>query len=227
MTQQPQWMNAPSEHDAELKADFCATQVAPEPNLCIPDAERFSSYSKLLRSTAWVSRFIGNLKRKVNKQSLVEGALTADEIGHAERLQCRQVQSDCFAQEIHDLRRCGQVSSSSRLAQLSPVIDEGLIQLKGRTENFPGIAHEAVRPVILDPKHRVVRLLIQHQHNLSGHHGQERVLNELRQRFWVLTARAAVRRAWNTCQVCKNKRAAPVPPEMAPLPTSVTKSEDK
>ena len=217
---QPQWMNVSSEHDAELKAEFCATQVAPKPSLCIPDAERFSSYPKLLRSTAWVSRFIDNLKRKLDKQPQIEGELTADEIKRAERLQCRKVQSDCFAQEIHDLQQGGQVSGASRLSQLAPILDEeGIIRLKGRTGNTPGIAFEAVQPMILDPKHEVVRLMIQHQHNLSGHHGQERVLNELRQRYWVLIARTAVRRAWNVCQACKNKRAAPVLPEMAPLPT--------
>ena len=174
----------------------------------------------MLRSTAWDSRFIDNLKRKLHKQPRIEGELTADKIKRAEHLQCRKVQSDCFAQEIHDLQQCGQVSGASRLSQLAPILDEeGIIRLKGRTGNTPGIAFEAVQPMISDPKHEVVRLMIQHQHNLSGHHGQERVLNGLRQRYWVLTARTAVSRAWNVCQACKNKCAAPVPPEMAQLPT--------
>ena len=121
---QPQWMNVSSEHDAELKAEFCATQVAPKLSLCIPDAEQFSSYPKLLRSTAWVSRFIDNLKRKLAKQPRIEGELTADEIKRAEHLQCRKVQSDCFAQEIHDLQQGGQVSGASRLSQLALILDE-------------------------------------------------------------------------------------------------------
>jgi len=57
-----------------------------------------------------------------------------------------------------------------------------------------------------------------HFHVKSNHQGQEQVLNELRQKYWIIKARAAVRRSWSSCQVCKNHRARPVLPEMGALP---------
>ena len=122
--------------------------------------------------TAWFPQFIDNLKRKLDKQPLIEGELTADDIKRSECLQCRKVQSDCFAGEIHDLQQCGQVSRASRLSQLAPILDEEvLIRLKGQSGNTPKIAFEAFQPMTLDPKHEVIRLRIQHQHSLSGHLG--------------------------------------------------------
>ena len=105
------------------------------------------------------------------------------------------------------------------MSKLSPMLDDGVIQVKGRAEKAVGLPGWDPRPVILDPKHRLTQLLIQHYHEKSQHHGQERVLNELRQRDWILKARAAVCKSWITCQRCKIAQAKPAMAEMAPLPT--------
>jgi transposase InsO family protein len=44
------------------------------------------------------------------------------------------------------------------------------------------------------------------------------VMNELRQEYFILSARAAVRSCWSSCQQCKLWRSKPRQPEMAPLP---------
>ena len=48
------------------------------------DDGRFSMMNKLLRVTAYVSRFIHNLRMKINKQTLVTGDVSLKEMATAE-----------------------------------------------------------------------------------------------------------------------------------------------
>ena len=61
-------------------------------------------------------------------------------------------------------------------------------------------------------------LVIQQLHADGGHHGHERLINELRQRYWVLKTRSTVRKITQACPVCKIQRAKLKAPEMAALP---------
>ena len=82
-------------------------------------------------------------------------------------------------------------------------------------------------PVILDSTHKFTRLLVQDYHVGSKHHGQERVLNDLRQRYWIINARAAVKHAWNDCQLRKNARSTAIQQPVADLPSSRVKPFDR
>ena len=203
--------------ESEVKREFTAVVTTTDlPLPCLPDVRRFSSFQRLIRTTAWVVRFVNNLKPTSRS---IYGELSPEELQRAERLWWRRAQADSFPTEEAEVRSDKCVSKSSRLYQLSPYLDEfGILRIKGRTTAAPAVSGDVTRPVILDPKHPFTQLLIAHHHVRSGHHGQERVVNELRQRYWVLSIRNAVRRSWSTCQLCKIRRAAPSPPEMAPLP---------
>ena len=54
--------------------------------------------------------------------------------------------------------------------------------------------------MILPYKHHVTNLIIKHHHVAVGHMGQESVLASLRERFWILKGRSAVRRVVRTCE---------------------------
>ena len=56
------------------------------------DVERFSCVRKLLRVTAWVKRFVDNLKRKVRSEEPVIKYLSIQEIDDAEVLWRTSVQ---------------------------------------------------------------------------------------------------------------------------------------
>src|SRR5207249_12266865 len=64
----------------------------------------------------------------------------------------------------------------------------------------------------------IVQLLLREYHLKMNHHGYERMLNELRQDYWVLKARTAIKRIWRECNYCKLQRAQPKPPLMGQLP---------
>jgi len=93
-----------------------------------------------------------------------------------------------------------------------------VIRLQGRLDKAELIPLQTRRPIILDSKHLYTRLLIRWYHEKNMHVGQETVVNELRQNYWLLDIRTAVRSCWNSCQVCKNGRAKPVNPFMGNIP---------
>ena len=56
---------------------------------------------------------------------------------------------------------------------------------------------------MLDPNHEFVGKLIEHQHRLLNHAGVQILLNNLRERFWLLAGRRTLRAFVNRCIICK------------------------
>lgn len=72
--------------------------------------------------------------------------------------------------------------------------------------------------MILPKDHPVTQLLIAQDHRKNGHVGPEHVLANLREKYWILNGRAAVRYLLRRCFFCKIKRALRRYPLMADLP---------
>ena len=92
-----------------------------------------------------------------------------------------------------------------------------VIHVGGRLHKVP-INSNAEHPVILPRKHHMVNLIISHYHSLSGHSGTEYTLSFMREKFWPIKARAAVKQVSSLCFYCKKGRASPSPKKMASLP---------
>lgn len=60
--------------------------------------------------------------------------------------------------------------------------------------------------------------MIKHYDELLFHPGPERVLADIRRKYWILRGRQAIRKHQNQCQTCKKWKANPVIPKMADLP---------
>ena len=165
-----------------MKTNFVNFTVVSDDSL--PNASHFSSWMKLLRSTAWMLRFVTACRTRERYEF---DDLLLHEIQAAERIWWTKSQRDSFPEEIACLQHGRPIPKSSRLFQLNPVMDDsGLLRVKGRLGSAAMITDETKNPLILDPKHQFVRVLIQHYHERAGHHGQEFVANELRQRYWIL-----------------------------------------
>ncbi|XP_043264164.1 uncharacterized protein LOC122404299, partial [Colletes gigas] len=106
---------------------------------------RYSSWPKLLRITAYLKRFVQNLRRKSGKAELTKLespsnnailVLTPDEISQSKLFWLKKIQSDVFQPELERLKASRRVSTSSSLISLNPYIDaNGLIRAKGRLMN--------------------------------------------------------------------------------------------
>ncbi|XP_043469952.1 uncharacterized protein LOC122503458 [Leptopilina heterotoma] len=166
---------------------------------------RYSSYIKIIRIIAWTRRFTSNASKQRDKRKY--GELSKQEFCEAEVKVLRVVQKETFESE-----------SDAKIKCLNPCVDEsGLIRLqtlisnRKDTENFR-------YPVVLDPSHDIVRKLIEFHHVQLQHVGVQGTLTNLRERFWVLTGRRAIRSVINKCVICKRHKAKHLEVAPAPLP---------
>ncbi|XP_054279172.1 uncharacterized protein LOC128997557 [Macrosteles quadrilineatus] len=195
-----------------------ALAILPENKENVIDMERFSKYSRLIRAVAWMQRFISNTRCKSERNTNV--SLGVEELQRAEETCFRLSQLESFPKEMKNIEENKPVPRESRLHKLSPILTGNLLKMRGRTEYGNQISQDLKNPIILDPKHRLTVLLIQHEHEQAAHQGQETVANNLRQRFWVIRLKRAIKSCWANCKNCQLRRNTPKNPEMAPLPAN-------
>ena len=149
----------------------------------------------------------------------------------AEREILIHVQKESFQEEIATLKIASlkvgtegaakpnkaQVKKSSRIFKLDPQLTDGLLRVGGRLQKSP-LQLDAKHPIILPASHHVVRLIISFYHHTSGHSGTEHVLSMIRERFWIVKARAAVKRVLHDCFSCRKRQAPAGEQKMADLP---------
>ena len=192
----------------------------------------FSSWMKLVKVTTWVLRFIENLKRRTRGQRSDEqspgASLSLDrrEVSYAETFWLRRAQ-ECFDRERSQLQTQEDVQSadnkqspvfkSSSIRRLCPILDDsGLLRVGGRLQRS-ALPFDAKHPVLLPKGHHVTRLLVRHVHEQGDHElGVEHTISELRQRFWVVSAREEVKKCVRSCPVCIKRRKKPQEQLMAP-----------
>jgi hypothetical protein len=136
------------------------------------------------------------------------------------------VQREAFPEEIRDLTRkkgiaieSKRVSSSSRVVKLKPMIcaHEGILRVSGRIAEAP-ITYDAKHQIILPQNHHVTTLIIRHFHERLGHCGKEHLLSRMREEFWVVRARTAIKAVLGRCLICKRHHGERMTQEMADLP---------
>ena len=89
------------------------------------------------------------------------------------------------------------------MRKLHPLVDDkGILRVGERLENAL-IEYEEKHPIILPYRNRVTDLIILQHHQQAGHLGQEYVLSSLRQLYWIIKGRSAVRRVIGDCFLCK------------------------
>ncbi|XP_038131095.1 uncharacterized protein LOC119776626 [Cyprinodon tularosa] len=168
--------------------------------------QRYSSWYKLKRAIALILR-VKNILRKKTELRLCS-PITLNEMKQGEIAIINYVQRTqvTFPKKEESLRK------------LNPVrLGDGLLCVGGRLTNAP-IPEAAKHPAILPQKNHVSKLVIWHFHKLTGHSGVERVLAEIRQSFWIISGRAAVKQVLAQCVPCKRQRAPISTQYMANLP---------
>ena len=111
------------------------------------------------------------------------------------------------------------------LASLDPVLQDGILKVGGRLKNA-SIPQNAKHQMILPKHHHVSTLIIRHIHSRVKHQGCNHILSELRQKFWILKARAAVKSVIRKCVICKKYQAKAANQKMADLPASRVKPDE-
>ena len=121
--------------------------------------EKFSSFSRLLRITAWVKRFLKNCQLP-NEQRKKNNVLQRAEISDAETFWIRRTQAEAFPNG--EKENC--------LTRFCPQRDEdGLLRISGRLRFADDLPHDVKHPIILPKDHPVTRLIIENRHEKIGH----------------------------------------------------------
>lgn len=176
--------------------------------------DKYSSLEKILRVTAWIYRFVYNLKNKNNKRSL---SLTAMELRESENYWIKTTQKQYFHNEISALIEGKNLESSSTIITLNPFLYNDLMRLGGRLHES-SLPFQTKHPVILPKKSIFTDRIIWNAHILTKHGGVNSTITELRKRFWIVQCRQRVKSVLNKCISCKRLRGKSGSEHFAPLP---------
>ena len=181
-----------------------AVETLSEPKFI--EFERFSSKTRLVRTFAWVLRFIEILKQRLKKEVVSEElqeTLTVNELNRAENLIIRFVQSESFANEKAYLEiDKPRVKPPNLIRDFALFIDEeGIIRCKTRLKHAL-VIDGSKSPILLPSKHYFTTLTIRQIHANSGHNSISYTLSACRERFWILRGRRSVKTAIKNCNIC-------------------------
>ena len=145
-----------TEEKLEIKKEVYLTTVHPTAALnCL--LFRYSSWSTLLRTFAWIFKFLQWLKWSAKKKETNTNEITRnisqDEIEKAKGEVVIMVQKGTFPQELKDLKAGLQVKeASTNIVKLKPVImNDGVLRVGGRISRAP-ISPDALNPMIWPKK---------------------------------------------------------------------------
>ena len=113
------------------------------------------------------------------------GSLEAGHLQRAEEILIRHIQNQSYPEEIEAITRGRSIASSSPLARLRPVLQDGVLVVLGRL-TYASLPSHAKRPAILPACHPAMESLVRHVHERTAHSGRGYVLAELRRKYWIV-----------------------------------------
>ena len=195
----------------------------------IKNCDRFSSFAKLLRVTAYVLRFVNELKVKraarntenMQETKSTKRELMAQELDAAETLWLRSIQLASFPKEIEFLKGKNKRSPPDRVRQFGLYFDnDQVIRCKGRINNS-SLPPEGKNPTLLPSKHLVIELIVREVHGRVKQNGIRDTLTTIRERYWILCGREKVKGIIKRCVVCRKAEGMPFQAQPFPdLPAS-------
>ena len=207
------WPVSPSRNPKRVdgceRRALTGTHLTEQSTDTVIDPQRYSSFRRPCRVTAWILRFATNVKLP-SESRVKENVLSLSEIAHAETYWIKQTQREAFPNAEKD----------STLLQLNPrKDDEGLLRMDGRLRLADDLPYDTKHPILLPKKHPVTRLIVMDAHERLGHGtGVELVLTEIRSRFWIVKGRKTVRAIIEACSECRRRFSMKTAKMMAPLP---------
>lgn len=142
---------------------------------------RYSTFDRLLRTAAYLSRFKLFL---LNKRSAAEGLLTNSDLDAAQVDLCRSVQVSSIPFLFDHLvgkpvsrEHSNELNSFKKLA---PFIDDsGVIRVGGRLQKS-SLGFNVKHPILMPKRHHFFKLIVFHYHEMSRHSGYNYVLAQIR-----------------------------------------------
>ena len=160
---------------------------------------RFSSLTRIKRSTAFCLRFIHNCRTSKDKRKI--GVLSLDELNQSMNLLVKLSQGESFPEEVKNLAVGKSVSKKSNILSLTPFMDEGLIRVGGRLKNS-AFCFNKKHPLVLSSKHHLTYLIFNHTHISLLHCGAQLLLANVREQYWATSGKNLAKRIVRDCVIC-------------------------
>ncbi len=181
----------------------------------IIDLNRVSNKNKLLRTIAWILRFIHNARNKGNRKQ--EAQVSTEEVENAEKLIIRSVQQNAFYKEI-DYLKCLKADRNKgkytgkvplNVSQFNLFLDdEQLLRCSSRIKNA-NVSDSMKVPLLLPAKHYFSELVVKDCHWKVMHNGAVDTLNSVREKYWVIRGREMAKKLIRRCVICKKVEGLP------------------
>ena len=149
--------------------------------------------------TAYVLRFVRNLKAKLKGVSLVlKKYIIFTELKEAKFLWVKDNQSWFDVSSNDDLRLNLNLKKD----------DNGIIRSYSRLKHAK-VPFDTKVPMIINKKHKLAELIVYHSHMKVLHRGVKQTLTEIRSQYWITRGRNFVKKLIYPCTVCKKLNARP------------------
>ncbi|XP_055633100.1 uncharacterized protein LOC129773511 [Toxorhynchites rutilus septentrionalis] len=204
------------EDPSEVRRKVAACLTAVEPEFDIWYISKFSSYTKMIRTTAYWVRLIELQRNPKSDHNF--GFLTSSELKGAEMILFRLVQRLAFNQEIRALSNSKPVPRNSSLRWFNPfIMEDGILRVGGRLSQSQERA-ETKHQIVLPAKHPITTMIFVYHHEKLLHAGPQLLLSAVRLRFWPLGGRNIAKRVVHQCQRCFRAKPILIQQQMGQLP---------
>lgn len=176
--------------------------------------ERFSSFTRMIRTLAYCIRF-AIITRKLNN-NLRGKILSVSELETTTNKIISLIQYLNFHNEIILLQNKEPILTG-KLKSLNPFLDENQLLRVGGRLKFANIHLNQKYPIIL-PNHHVTELIVRYEHTRLGHASAQLLLSNLRLKYWPLGGRRYVKKIIFQCLTCFRFRSVRAQQIMAQLP---------
>ena len=199
------------EDRSTLKTNVCLNTTEVLSIQEVVNLKKFSSFSRLCRVTAFVIRFIANLKKSVEKKYddvIKDDDVTVTELENAEIMWLR------YSQET----MMNDTKMSQLIKSLNLYQDENsLYRSKTRLSESRELKTDVKFPIVLPSQGHLTKIIILDAHEKVLHMRTETTLNKLRTRFWIIRGRQTVKNVISKCVICKVAQGRTLLPR--PLPS--------
>ena len=151
----------------------------------IIDPTRYSSFTKLVRITAWCIKFVKNCKGKQND----EDELTAENIERSKEIWVMDLQ-----REMKEDKGYGKMVESLGIKEDK----KGYLRCMGRLGRGK-LPFNIKHPLLLPAVNWVTNLIIMHCHENVYHNGVKETLAEFRSNHWIARGRQRVKAVVGRC----------------------------
>ena len=200
-----------TEVEKEIRKDYKVCTIK-EDSITPIDCTKFSKWRRLVRVTAYVFRFVRNVKARVKKSNTGSAEIPQSNSLSVEELN----QSEIYWVKLNQKNLKGSLESG-QLGKLDPLTDsEGILRVGGRVDKTIA-TYDTRHPVLLSRDHWTSKLIMRQAHQY-GHSGVAATVAKVRRRYWIVRANSLAKSVKYECVFCKKSQAQCETQKMADLP---------